>query len=56
MQHPSQRIGEPEDIARAIMFLCDDKNSFINGTNLTIDGGMGRLMVYHNDNGWKMEL
>lgn len=56
MQHPSQRIGEPEDIARAVMFLCDDKNSFINGTNLTIDGGMGRLMVYHNDNGWKMEL
>ena len=56
MQHPSQRIGEPEDIARAVMFLCDEKNSFINGTNLTIDGGMGILMVYHNDNGWKMEL
>ena len=52
MQHPSQRIGEPEDIARAIMFLCDDKNSFINGTNLTIDGGMGRLMVYHKVGKW----
>ena len=54
-QQPSGRIGEPEDIARAVLFLCDGQNSFINGTNLTVDGGMGRLMVYHNDYGWKLE-
>lgn len=54
-QHPSRRIGEPEDIARAVLFLCDERNSFINGTNLTIDGGMSKLMVYHNDCGWQLE-
>ena len=29
--------------------------AFITGENITIDGGMSRLMVYHNDNGWKLE-
>lgn len=51
-QHPSVRVGEPEDIVRAVDFLCDERNTFVNGTNLTVDGGMGRLMVYHNDCGW----
>lgn len=53
MQHPSQRVGEPGDIARAVEFLCDERNSFINGQCITIDGGMSKLMVYHNDCGWK---
>ena len=52
MQHPSQRVGEPADIARAVLFLCDERNSFINGENITIDGGMSKLMIYHNDYGW----
>lgn len=51
-QHPSQRIGHPLDVARLIEFLCEDKNTFINGENITIDGGMSKLMVYHNDCGW----
>ena len=34
------------DIARAVMFLCDERNSFINGENITIDGGMTKLMIY----------
>lgn len=55
MQHPSQRVGEPEDIARAVEFLCDERNSFINGQCISIDGGMSRLMVYHNDCGWSLE-
>ncbi|WP_291530489.1 SDR family oxidoreductase [Bacteroides sp. UBA939] len=55
MQHPSQRIGEPEDIARAVLFLCDERNSFINGENITIDGGMSKLMIYHNDYGWNYQ-
>lgn len=53
LQHPSQRVGNSDDIARAVAFLCDERNSFINGENITIDGGMSKLMVYHNDCGWK---
>ena len=51
-QHPSGRIGVPEDIARTALFLCDEENSFINGETITVDGGMTKLMVYHNDCGW----
>jgi NAD(P)-dependent dehydrogenase (short-subunit alcohol dehydrogenase family) len=46
IQHPSRRVGKPEDIARACLFLCDPENSFINGENLVIDGGMTRKMIY----------
>ena len=55
LQHPSRRVGEPEDIVQAAFFLCDERNSFINGTNLTVDGGMSKLMVYHNDEGWILD-
>lgn len=54
-QHPSQRIGTPEDIARAVLFLCDEQNNFINAENLTIDGGMSKQMIYHNDGGWTLQ-
>lgn len=54
-QHPAARIGRPADIVSAVMFLCDEKNSFITGQNITIDGGMTKLMIYHDDNGWKYE-
>ena len=53
-QHPAGRIGRPEDIAEMVMFLCDnDRAGFITGENIVIDGGMSKLMVYHNDNGWR---
>jgi NAD(P)-dependent dehydrogenase (short-subunit alcohol dehydrogenase family) len=52
-QHPSNRVGEPMDIARAAMFLCDERNSFINGENITIDGGISKLMIYSGDHGWE---
>lgn len=52
-QHPVKRIGEPLDITKLAMFLCSEDSSFINGENITADGGMSRLMIYHNDNGWK---
>ncbi len=48
IQHPSRRVGKPEDIARACLFLCDPKNGFINGENLVIDGGMTRKMIYED--------
>lgn len=45
-QHPSQRVGKPEDIARMCLFLCRDENDFINGENITIDGDMTKKMIY----------
>jgi len=53
-QHPAGRVGTPEDIAEMVLFLCSEKAGFITGENITIDGGMSKLMVYHNDHGWKL--
>ena len=36
---PLQRIGTPEDIAEAVVYLCSDGAAFITGHNLIIDGG-----------------
>lgn len=51
-QHPVGRVGEPADIVHAVMFLCDQRSGFITGQDITVDGGMTKLMVYHNDCGW----
>ncbi|MFY4776880.1 SDR family NAD(P)-dependent oxidoreductase [Metabacillus sp. RGM 3146] len=48
-QHFSKRVGKPSDIAEACLYLTDPKNNFVNGTNLTIDGGMTRKMIYVED-------
>jgi len=53
LQHPVKRIGRPEDITKLVMFLCSEDSSFINGENITVDGGMSRLMIYHNEEGWE---
>jgi NAD(P)-dependent dehydrogenase (short-subunit alcohol dehydrogenase family) len=45
-QHPSKRVGTPEDIARACLFLTNEDNDFVNGENLVIDGGMTKKMIY----------
>ena len=45
-QHPSRRVGKPADIARMCLFLCEENNDFINGENITIDGGMTKKMIY----------
>lgn len=37
---PCKRIGEPADIANAVIFLSSDKASYINGASLIIDGGV----------------
>lgn len=36
---PYKRLGEPEDIAHAAVFLASEESDFINGENLTVDGG-----------------
>jgi hypothetical protein len=46
LQHPSRRVGRPEDIARACLYLALPDNDFVNGENLVIDGGMTRKMIY----------
>ena len=56
VQQPAGRVGNPMDIANMVMFLCSDKSGFITGENICIDGGMTRNMIYHGDNGWKLEL
>lgn len=45
-QHPSGRVGQPNDIARTCLFLCDPANDFINGQNIVVDGGMTKKMIY----------
>jgi len=37
---PMQRVGRPEEVADAVVWLCSDKSSFITGHVLPIDGGM----------------
>ncbi|SEB61828.1 SDR family oxidoreductase [Pseudomonas marginalis] len=37
---PLRRIGQPEDIAEAVVFLLSSKASFISGQSLAVDGGM----------------
>jgi len=56
IQQPVGRVGNPMDIANMVLYLCSDKAGFITGENICIDGGMTRQMIYHGDNGWKLEL
>ena len=55
IQQPAGRVGNPMDIANMVLFLCSDKAGFITGENICIDGGMTKQMIYHGDNGWKLE-
>ena len=45
-QHPSRRVGKPDDIANVCLFLCRPDSDFINGENIVVDGGMTRKMIY----------
>ncbi|MGL5787173.1 MAG: SDR family NAD(P)-dependent oxidoreductase [Bacteroidales bacterium] len=45
-QHPSGRVGRPDDISRLSLFLADPQNNFINGEVLKVDGGMTAKMIY----------
>ena len=53
-QQPAGRVGNPNDIANMVLFLCSDKAGFITGENICIDGGMTKQMIYHDDCGWKL--
>ncbi len=36
---PSKRIGQPEEVAKAVCFLLSDEASYITGARISVDGG-----------------
>ncbi|MBE5866620.1 MAG: SDR family oxidoreductase [Lachnospiraceae bacterium] len=55
IQQPVGRVGNPQDIANMVLYLCSDMAGFITGENICIDGGMTRQMIYHDDFGWELK-
>jgi hypothetical protein len=41
--HLPGRIGEPEEVAQAVLFLCSDNASFITGADISVDGGYSAM-------------
>jgi NAD(P)-dependent dehydrogenase (short-subunit alcohol dehydrogenase family) len=39
MQQPAKRTGSPAEVAEAVVWLCSDSASFVNGHNMVVDGG-----------------
>ena len=46
-QIPLGTLGQPEDIAKAALFLLSDESSFITGVALPVDGGLTAMMGVH---------
>lgn len=45
-RHPLGRIGQPEEVAHAVLWLASDDASFITGTDLEVDGGLGAFAAF----------
>jgi NAD(P)-dependent dehydrogenase (short-subunit alcohol dehydrogenase family) len=43
LHQPIGRLGKPEEVAQAVLWLCSEKSSFVIGAEMAIDGGY--LMV-----------
>jgi glucose 1-dehydrogenase len=46
---PYDRIGEPDDVARAVAWLASDDADYITGVSLFVDGGMTLYPAFHGD-------
>jgi len=42
---PLGRIGRPDDVAQAVLFLASDRSSYITGDEVTVDGGFTRMLL-----------
>ena len=42
---PLRRVGMPKDIADAILFLASDRSSYVNGDEITVDGGYANMLM-----------
>ena len=40
---PMNRIGTPDEVAKAVVFLVSDDNSYVNGVELFVDGGLSQI-------------
>jgi NAD(P)-dependent dehydrogenase (short-subunit alcohol dehydrogenase family) len=40
---PRRELGRPEEIATAALFLASDDSSFVNGSELCVDGGLAQI-------------
>ncbi|MEO1526620.1 MAG: SDR family oxidoreductase [Planctomycetota bacterium] len=45
-RHPLGRIGRPEEVAAAVLWLCSDEASFVTATDLEVDGGLGAFGAF----------
>ncbi len=54
-QHPCGRVGVPLDIVNMVMYLASEKASFVSGQDFVVDGGMSKVLIYHDDENWRLE-
>ncbi len=56
-QIPTRRIGAPDDVAPAVLWLCSDDASYVNGATIKVDGGLlaGRPTVVSKRFEWARE-
>lgn len=45
-RHPLGRIGEPAEVAAAVLWLCSSEASFVTATDLEVDGGLGAFGAF----------